>query len=67
MLTRPGLNEYIATRDELLMRTADLFRWVAAGELTLHIDRVLPLEDAAQAHRELEGRRTAGKVLLEMG
>ena len=66
-LTRPGLNEYIATRDELLMRTADLFRWVAAGELKLHIDRVLPLEDAAQAHRELEGRRTSGKVLLEVG
>jgi NADPH2:quinone reductase len=63
-LTRPGLNQYIASRDELLQRTRDLFAWLASGALKPRIDRVLPLGDAAAAHRELEARRTAGKVLL---
>jgi NADPH:quinone reductase len=64
-LTRPGLNQYIATRDELLQRTSDLFAWLASGELKPRIDRMLPLADAAAAHRDLEARRTTGKVLLE--
>jgi NADPH:quinone reductase len=64
-LTRPGLNQYIATRDELLSRARDLFGWLASGELHVRIDRVLPLAEAATAHRELEARRTAGKVLLK--
>ena len=63
-LTRPGLNQYIATREELVERASDLFAWLAAGTLKLRIDRVLPLSEAATAHRELEARRTAGKVLL---
>jgi NADPH2:quinone reductase len=63
-LTRPGLNQYIATREELLQRAADLFGWIASGQLRLRIDRRLPLTDAARAHADLEGRRTAGKVLL---
>jgi NADPH2:quinone reductase len=63
-LTRPGLNQYIATREELVQRTNDLFAWLASGALKPRIDRVLPLADAATAHRELEARRTAGKVLL---
>jgi NADPH2:quinone reductase len=63
-LTRPGLNQYIATRDELVARANDLFEWLAAGALKPRIDRVLPLADAALAHRDLEARRTAGKVLL---
>jgi NADPH:quinone reductase len=63
-LTRPGLNQYIATRDELVERARDLFSWVESGALTPRIDRVLPLAEAAAAHRDLEGRRTAGKVLL---
>jgi NADPH2:quinone reductase len=63
-LTRPGLNQYIATREELLGRAADLFDWLGSGELRLRIDRRLPLAEAAVAHRELEARRTAGKVLL---
>jgi NADPH2:quinone reductase len=63
-LTRPGLNQYIATREELLGRAADLFAWVAAGELTVRIDRELPLADAAGAHEAIEARRTAGKLLL---
>lgn len=64
-LTRPGLNQYIATREELVQRANDLFAWLASGALKLRIDRVLPLADAATAHRELEARRTAGKLLLE--
>jgi NADPH2:quinone reductase len=63
-LTRPGLNQHIATREELLERTRDLFTWLAAGRLKVRIDRVLPLADAAGAQRELEARRTSGKVLL---
>lgn len=64
-LTRPGLNQYIASRDELVQRAADLFKWLGSGELEPRIDRVLPLADAATAHRELEARRTTGKLLLE--
>jgi NADPH2:quinone reductase len=63
-LTRPGLNQYIATREELVSRADDLFAWLAAGKLKITIDRVWPLAQAAEAHRELESRRTAGKLLL---
>ena len=62
-LTRPGLNQYIATREELVARADDLFAWLAAGKLKVTIDR-WPLAEAAEAHRALEGRRTAGKLLL---
>jgi NADPH2:quinone reductase len=58
------LNQHIATRDELVGRAQDLFGWLAAGKLSITIDRVLPLAEAAQAHRDLEARRTAGKILL---
>jgi NADPH2:quinone reductase len=63
-LTRPGLNQHIATREELLTRATAVFDWLRAGRLKLHIDRVLPLAETAAAHRELEARRTTGKVLL---
>jgi NADPH:quinone reductase len=63
-LTRPGLNQYIATREELMSRAAALFQWLAAGTLTVTIDRVWPLADAAEAHAALEARGTAGKLLL---
>jgi NADPH2:quinone reductase len=63
-LTRPGLNQYIATREELFGRAADLFAWLAAGTLKITIDRVLSLADAARAHELLEARQTAGKLLL---
>jgi NADPH2:quinone reductase len=64
-LTRPGLNRYTATRDEILARMRDLFDWLRSGALSLRIDRTLPLADAASAHRALEARQTAGKVLLQ--
>lgn len=63
-LTRPSLAQYAATREELLWRAGDLFNWIAAGELKLRIEKTFPLADAAEAHRQLEGRKTTGKVLL---
>jgi NADPH2:quinone reductase len=63
-LTRPSLAHYASSRDELLTRTSDLFRWLATGELNLRIGQTFPLSDAAEAHRALAGRRTTGKLLL---
>jgi NADPH:quinone reductase len=63
-LTRPSLAHYCANREELLWRAGDVLGWVAAGQLKLRIERAYPLAEVAQAHRDLEGRRTAGKLLL---
>jgi NADPH2:quinone reductase len=63
-LTRPSLGYYLLTREELLWRAGDVLGWIASGKLKLRIDRTYPLAAAAQAHRDLEGRGTAGKLLL---
>lgn len=63
-LTRPSLAHYAATREELLWRSSELFNWIAAGELKLRIEKTFPLAEAAEAHRQLEGRKTTGKVVL---
>jgi NADPH2:quinone reductase len=63
-LTRPGLNQYMATRDELMSRMRDIFEWLASGRLKIRIGHEFPLADASRAHEELEARRTTGKVLL---
>ncbi|RPI06923.1 MAG: quinone oxidoreductase, partial [Zetaproteobacteria bacterium] len=63
-LTRPGLAHYTTTREDLLRRAGDVFEWVKSGRLTVRISQTLPLRDAAEAHRLLEGRKTTGKVLL---
>ena len=63
-LTRPSIGHYIATRAELLERAGDVLRWVAEGTLQVRIGREFPLDQAADAQHELEGRRTTGKVLL---
>jgi NADPH2:quinone reductase len=63
-LTRPTLGHYVATREELLWRTGDLFGWIAAGDLSVHIGGRYPLEEARKAHEDLEARRTTGKLLL---
>ena len=63
-LTRPNLAPHCATPEELNWRAGDVLGWIAAGKLELRVDRTFPLSEAAQAHRDLEGRKTAGKVLL---
>lgn len=63
-LTRPSLAQYSATREELSWRAGDVLSWVSAGELKLRIGHRFKLAQAADAHRELEGRKTTGKVLL---
>jgi NADPH2:quinone reductase len=65
-LTRPTLKDYVATRAELERRAAEVFGWVASGALKVRIGHRYKLEDAAQAHRDLEARKTAGKVLLTL-
>ena len=63
-LTRPSLAHYVLTREELLWRAGKVFEWIAAGELKLRIGKTFPLAEAAEAHRQLEGRATTGKILL---
>jgi NADPH:quinone reductase len=63
-LTRPTLVHYIATRDELLWRASEVFGWVKGGQLKVRIGQTYRLEEAQQAHRDLEARRTTGKTLL---
>jgi NADPH2:quinone reductase len=63
-LTRPTLVNYIATRDELLERSDAVFGMIASGKLNLRIEHTYPLAEAQRAHRDLEGRKTAGKLLL---
>ena len=63
-LTRPSLAHHLLTRQELDWRAGDVLKWIAEGKLKLRIDRTYPLAEAAAAHRALEGRHTAGKLLL---
>ena len=63
-LTRPGLGDYTATREELLHRANEVLGWVRSNELKLHVGLTLPLSEAVEAHRQLEGRQTTGKILL---
>jgi len=63
-ITRPTLKDYTATREELDKRSSDILGWVADGSLQLRIEHTYPLAEAAQAHRDLEGRKTTGKILL---
>ena len=63
-MTRPTLGDYAATTDELRWRAGEVLDSVASGKLQLTIDRELPLAQAAEAHRLLEGRATTGKLIL---
>ena len=63
-LTRPTLAHHIAAREELEQRATDVLGMIAAGKLKLRIEHVYKLEQAQQAHRDLEGRKTTGKLLL---
>ena len=62
--TRPGLTHYIASRDELVARSSDVFEWVREGGLSVHIHAKYPLAEAGRAQDDLEQRRTMGKALL---
>jgi NADPH2:quinone reductase len=63
-LTRPMLGDYTVTRDELVGRSDELFDWVIEGKLKVSIGATYRLSDAAQAHEDLAGRRSTGKLLL---
>lgn len=63
-VTRPMLAYYTATREELVMRAGAVFEMIGSGKLKLRIEHTYPLADAQRAHRELEGRKTTGKLLL---
>jgi NADPH2:quinone reductase len=63
-VTRPTLGDYVVTREELLWRSGEVFDAVLAGRLDVRIGATYPLADVRQAHEDLEGRRTTGKVLL---
>jgi NADPH2:quinone reductase len=63
-LTRPSLGNYISTREELVARSGAVFRMIAAGTLKLRIEHTYPLAEAQRAQRDLEGRKTTGKLLL---
>jgi NADPH:quinone reductase len=63
-MARTNLAHFTATRDELLRRSGVVFGMIAEGKLKLRIAHTYPLAQAQQAHRELEGRKTTGKLLL---
>jgi NADPH:quinone reductase len=63
-VTRPTLGHYTLSREELVMRADAVFGMIAAGKLKLRIEHIYKLADAQQAHRDLAGRRTTGKLLL---
>lgn len=63
-LSRPSLRDFIATAEEREWRSSDIFHGILLGDLSVRIDRGYSLDEAADAHRALEGRRTSGKLLL---
>ncbi len=63
-VTRPTLFHHIASHEELQQRAGDVLNMIASGKLKLRIEHLYPLKDAQQAHRDLEGRKTTGKLLL---
>jgi NADPH:quinone reductase len=65
-LTRPSLGHYLLDRQELLWRIGDVLKYVADGVVKVRISGTYPLLEAATAHRDLEGRKTAGKLLLKV-
>jgi NADPH2:quinone reductase len=63
-LTRPSFGHYLATRDELVQSAARLFDLVGRGAVRIDIGQTYALRDAAQAHRDLEERKTTGSTVL---
>ena len=65
-LTRPKLNDYTVTREELMERANDIFKWIGSGDLQVAVDRCFPLEQAVEGHNYLEAGKSRGKVLYEI-
>jgi NADPH2:quinone reductase len=63
-LTRPTLAHYASTPEDVAWRAGDVLKWIGQGKLKIHIHKVYKLADAADAHRDLESRKTTGKLLL---
>lgn len=63
-LTRPSMMQYTSTREELLETAGEVFANVASGMLRVRVNHTYPLSQAAQAHSDLENRKTSGSVLL---
>ena len=63
-LTRPSLGDYIATPAAMQARADEIFGWIAAGQLEIRVGDRLPLAQAGEAHKILEGRGSTGKILL---
>jgi NADPH:quinone reductase len=63
-LSRPSLANYASTRDELAWRASDVLGWIQSGALKIRVEKSYKLAEAPQAHRDLEGRKTSGKLLL---
>ena len=63
-VTRPTMKDYIATPADLQARVKDIFNGISHGTLKLRLEHIYPLTDAAHAHRDLESRKTTGKLLL---
>jgi len=66
-ITRPISLDYVRTRDELTSVTGNVFSMFTSGQLRAPIGRVYPLQDASESHRDLESRKTTGKLLLSTG
>lgn len=65
-VTRPKLNDYVVTRDELLQRIHEIFDWMKEGKLHVSIDEEFELKDAAKAHNYIQAGKTRGKLLLKI-
>ncbi|MGH7798518.1 MAG: quinone oxidoreductase family protein [Candidatus Binatia bacterium] len=63
-LARPSLTHNVASQSDVAWRAGDLFQWIEAGKLNVKIGKTFPLADAADAHREMESRRSTGKIIL---
>jgi len=65
-VTRPKLLDYVSTRDELLMRSDEIFGWLKSGELNVAIDREFPLSEASAGHEYLESGASKGKCIYKV-
>lgn len=65
-VTRPKLNDYVATQEELQSRANDVFKWVQSGDIDVRVDLILPLKDAKEGHSYLEAGKSKGKILFKI-